>query len=230
MPTDTMPNSAIWRRTLIRLKGLRKAGDISAATTHMTISTQIRPEVLSVRQAARGFPRSEPAMRSGSWLSLRPVHGRIAHAASRVLPAPTAAAIRVSSVASARSKRPAMRPSRMTMMRSLRPEDFGQLRRHHDDGGALDVGEVGEKLIDLPLGADIDAARRLIEQQDGAAGVEAAGDHAFLLIAAGERFDPGAGGRACGCRGGGRAGRRSSRSRLALRSAVPAHLASARKW
>ena len=87
----------------------------------------------------------------------------------------------------------------MTMMRSLKPKDFRQLRGDHDDRGALLVGEAGEQLVDFALGADIDAARRLIEQQDGAAGIEAAGDHAFLLVAAGELINACRRYPACGC-------------------------------
>ena len=45
---------------------------------------------------------------------------------------------------------------------------------------------LAEQLVDLALGADIDAARRLVDQQDGAVGIEAAGDQAFLLVAAAE--------------------------------------------
>ena len=48
------------------------------------------------------------------------------------------------------------------------------------------VGEAGQQLVDLALGADVDAARRLVDQQDGAAGIEAARDQAFLLVAAAE--------------------------------------------
>ena len=68
-------------------------------------------------------------------------------------------------------------------------QDFRQLRGDHHDRRALLVGEAREKLVDLALGADIDAARRLVDEENAAAGVEGARHHAFLLVAAGELAD-----------------------------------------
>src|SRR5881296_720749 len=44
-------------------------------------------------------------------------------------------------------------------------QHLGQLRRDHDDGLAL-RGQRVEQLVDLGLGADVDAARRLVEEKD----------------------------------------------------------------
>src|SRR5688500_1971418 len=48
---------------------------------------------------------------------------------------------------------------------------------------------MGEQRVDLALGADVDAARRLVDEDDGAVGVEAACDQTLLLIAAGQLLD-----------------------------------------
>src|SRR5918996_111724 len=48
MPMLTMPNSATWRRTLIRLNGLRKAGEMITATAHSSRSAQSSPEVRGI--------------------------------------------------------------------------------------------------------------------------------------------------------------------------------------
>ena len=47
-------------------------------------------------------------------------------------------------------------------------------------------GEVVEKPVDLALGADVDAARRLVEDQDVGVAREPLGDDDLLLVAAGE--------------------------------------------
>ena len=45
-----------------------------------------------------------------------------------------------------------------------------------------------QQLIDLGLGADVDAARRLVEEQDIAIARQPFGDDHLLLIAAGQQF------------------------------------------
>ena len=61
-------------------------------------------------------------------------------------------------------------------------QDLRQLRGNHDDRLAL-VGERSQKLVDLALGADVDAARGLVEEQDIAIAIEPFGDHDLLLVA-----------------------------------------------
>ena len=65
-------------------------------------------------------------------------------------------------------------------------QDLRQLRGDHHDRLAL-VGERAQQLVDLGLGADVDAARRLVEEQDVAIAHQPFGDHDLLLVAAREK-------------------------------------------
>ena len=59
--------------------------------------------------------------------------------------------------------------------------------RQHD-GLAL-RGEAAEHHIDLPLGLDVDAARRIVEEQDRRIARHPFGERHFLLVAARQRLD-----------------------------------------
>ena len=50
-------------------------------------------------------------------------------------------------------------------------------------------GEAADDLVDLGLGADVDAVRRLVEEQHLGPGEERAGEERLLLVAARERGD-----------------------------------------
>ena len=65
-------------------------------------------------------------------------------------------------------------------------QNFGQFRGDDDDGAPFG-GEAVEQLVDLALGADIDAARRLVEDQDIAVAQQPLGDDHLLLVAAGKK-------------------------------------------
>src|SRR5271166_2153967 len=67
-------------------------------------------------------------------------------------------------------------------------ENLRQLRGNHQDRDAL-RGEFGDELVDLGLSADVDAARRLVEDEDAWACQQPAGDKHLLLVAAGEVDD-----------------------------------------
>ena len=67
-------------------------------------------------------------------------------------------------------------------------QQLGQLARGHDDGAAL-RGQPADQLVDLGLGADVDAASRLVEQEHLGLDQEPAGEDALLLVAAGEAGD-----------------------------------------
>ena len=81
-----------------------------------------------------------------------------------------------------------MRPARN------RQDAVGQLRqlervgRGEEDGGA-GAGDLAQPAVDLGLGADVDAARRVVEQQQLGIGGQPAGDQRLLLVAAGQRGD-----------------------------------------
>ena len=65
------------------------------------------------------------------------------------------------------------------------PDDLLELGGDEDDGHPA-FGELGDGLLDLGLGADVDAAGRLVEdEQVGVRGEPAAEQH-LLLVAAGE--------------------------------------------
>ena len=67
-------------------------------------------------------------------------------------------------------------------------QDLRQLGRDHDDRLALGR-EVVQQLVDLVLRADVDAARRLVEDQDLAVPREPLRDDDLLLVAAGQVLD-----------------------------------------
>ena len=69
--------------------------------------------------------------------------------------------------------------------------DTDQLRhfgRDHHDSLAL-LGKLQDQLIDLVLGADVDAAGRLVEEQDLRLRQQPAAKNDLLLVAAGEVLD-----------------------------------------
>ena len=81
-----------------------------------------------------------------------------------------------------------MRPPCMTSTRSLMPST---------SGSSLEIiriampccGELAHQRVDLGLGADVDAARRLVHDQDARLGREPLAEHDLLLVAAGELAD-----------------------------------------
>ena len=64
-------------------------------------------------------------------------------------------------------------------------EHFGQFAGDHQDGDAL-RGEFAHQPMDLRLGADVDAARRLVEDQQLRLVGEPFAEHDLLLVAAGK--------------------------------------------
>lgn len=75
------------------------------------------------------------------------------------------------------------------------PEKFGQVAADDQNRfgfyafGSIALGERVDELINLGLGADIDASGRLIEQQNIDVGMQEPGDGYFLLVAAAEVAD-----------------------------------------
>ena len=83
---------------------------------------------------------------------------------------------------------PLIAPSCITAMRSLTPITSSmslEIIRIGDAG----VGERAHQLVDLALGADVDAARRLVEDHHLGLHRQPLGEHDLLLVAAGERAD-----------------------------------------
>jgi hypothetical protein len=67
-------------------------------------------------------------------------------------------------------------------------DQFGQLGRTEEDRSAA-VGEVPDEPIDLALRTDVDAAGRVVEQEDGRRDLEPLADDDLLLVAAGQLAD-----------------------------------------
>ena len=73
-------------------------------------------------------------------------------------------------------------------MRSAIPTSSGSIGRDEDDRRAQ-LGTLLHQAVDLALGADVDAARRLREHQHLGVAVEHPPEHDLLLVAARERSD-----------------------------------------
>ena len=69
-------------------------------------------------------------------------------------------------------------------------QKFGHLRGDHNNGLSL-VGQIQNELIDLILGANVDTAGRLVQQQHLRLSQQPAADNDLLLVAAGEAADLG---------------------------------------
>ena len=69
-----------------------------------------------------------------------------------------------------------------------RRDQFLEFGRDHQHAQAL-VGEVAQQLEDLGLGADIDAARRLVDDQQARVHAQPARQQHLLLVAAGKLAD-----------------------------------------
>ena len=78
--------------------------------------------------------------------------------------------------------------SRSTTMRWLRRSTSSSSAEMNSTRHAV-LGEVGDELLDLGLGADVDAARRLVEDQQPRCGGQPAREQHLLLVAAGEVAD-----------------------------------------
>ena len=79
-------------------------------------------------------------------------------------------------------------PLDMTMMRWATDEALADLGGRVDDGEAA-LRALGEQPEHLGLGADVDAARGLVEEDDRGVGRQHLADDDLLLVAAGERAD-----------------------------------------
>ena len=79
-------------------------------------------------------------------------------------------------------------PFRMIITRSQRPTSSGQVRGDEEDGAAL-PRELLDGSVDGHLGADIHAARRLVEDEDLGLARQPLGEEDLLLVAAREVAD-----------------------------------------
>ncbi len=98
------------------------------------------------------------------------------------------AATMAASVASARSRRAVRRPWLITAMRSerARASSRSDVTKTTPRPFAARLAHDAENIA---LGADVDAAARLVHQQDLGLGQQRLADHDLLLVAAGQRGD-----------------------------------------
>ena len=89
--------------------------------------------------------------------------------------------------------------SRITTMRWREPQHLLQLGGDEHHRHAL-VGQGGDESLDLGLGADVDAAGGLVEDQQLRRGEQPAGEQHLLLVAAGQVARRSPPGRSGGCR------------------------------
>ena len=94
-----------------------------------------------------------------------------------------------SSLISPAVRSPEIRPFRITSTRSAFADQLGDLRGDQDNRDALG-GDAAQDGVDLRLGADVDAARRLVQDEHARMGDEAAAEKDLLLIAARKRAEP----------------------------------------
>src|ERR1700681_77129 len=157
MPTARIEVTAIWRARRERLRGSRKVPPV--ATEKTTQMARSAPTMVSARQSTgRRFSISGPGRRGA--------HDALGSGRAAVAKAP--------------------RSSLVQHQHAVREaEELGKLRRDEDDAQAPGH-EAADQVVDLARGADVDAARRLVEQQDARPAQQPAAENHLLLVAAGK--------------------------------------------
>ena len=181
MPIASRPVIETCRITLKRLISDRNLGSIDRKQRHQHDEEQRRRES---GDEAEHVDAAGPARFGNS----RVGHGRLVKPSARASAAPSWKVIidiRISWVASLRAISPVTRPSRMVTMRSRDGEDLRQFGRDDDDGDA-GLGHLDQEIVHFDLRADVDAARRLVDDEDLRPERQPARQHDLLLIAAGE--------------------------------------------
>ena len=111
------------------------------------------------------------------------------HSISIQARSPTASCSTFCSLNCARSRKPLMRALMHHGDAVADADDLFHVAGDHQDGDARSAS-VAHQRVDLALGADIDAARRLIEDDDARVHRQPFGQHDLLLIAARKRSGP----------------------------------------
>ena len=184
MPIARKALSATCFDIRMRLAAERKFGaanekKMSTANSAMNVRSCIRLSASDPRMAvaARGCER-------GAHVGMLLLVAR-----GRSAPWPSAeAATSLASLASARSTSAVTRPLLITAMRSLSAMHLVEIGGDEDDAEAL-RRETAHGAENLGLGADVDAAARLVHQQHLRVGHQRLADHDLLLIAARQRGD-----------------------------------------
>ena len=188
MPQARMPVCAVSRRTTAALAGRGKVSGsrIGHHGDQQRRSARSSSSGRSVAMRRADASAREPASRSPPIAGGRSLSGATvtAHAASALSRALGAASSRMAiSVAVAASSSPATRPSDMTTMRCASASTSG--RSEETTSSAMPLrGEVAQDAVDVGLGADVDAARRLVDDQDARLARQPLGEQHLLLVAA----------------------------------------------
>src|SRR6266403_3968569 len=190
-PSASTPLTVVARRIPTTLSNCRKFGDARENPTNSTISAPnassrcMAPRWRKVRLAGAG--RGSVCAMGSVMRVLALVHrrggARVDHVAA-LGGVPHDLLLR--SAASQLAGDPALAHDQDAVAHA---EQLGQLRGDHDDGFAL-LGAVVEEPVDLALGAYVDAAGGLVEDEHLGVGGEPLADHHFLLVAAGQVADP----------------------------------------
>ena len=172
-PIANRPNRPIRLAVLARLIGDRKRGLMNGHDAPTTRISRSRP-----RSFFSMTSRPPPRCRSRC---------------------PTASRSTFSSLNSSRSRKPAIRPSCITAMRSLTPITSSMSLEIISTATPASASAAHQP-VDLGLGADVDAARRLVEDHHLRLHRQPLGEHDLLLVAARQRADARVDRSASGCR------------------------------
>ena len=170
-PTAIVAMNVLRARTLVRLSKLRKRGLASAPSTQISASARNGATALTLtrrRDAATGASCTAcvmPALPSPFAIDARRQHDDrvLGHRLARHFADDPAVPHDDDAVTD--------------------PDQLGHLRRDDDHRAAL-RRERGDEPVDLLLGADVDAARRLVDDDDARIELHHFGEQEFLLVAA----------------------------------------------
>ena len=184
MPQARMPVCAVSSRTTAALAGRVKVSGSRTVITAIRASDQHDQQQPSVGGDAGEHARADGLDRLVAGVDLPAGATSLLIAASGHSRALGAASSRMAiSVAVAASSSPATRPSDMTTMRCARARTSG--RSEETTSSAMPFAARSRRMrVDVGLGADVDAAGRLVHDQDARLARQPFGEQHLLLVAA----------------------------------------------
>ncbi len=164
MPMAMMAICAAWVRMLMKLIGVRKRGERLAKTASSTRN-----------RSSGAFCSSSRRRRAALLMPRAPTRAAVAHRGPEDLLAVEVGAVdEAADLAVAHHHDPVAHADQLL-----------DLRGDHQDGGAVGR-ELVDDLVDLELGADVDAAGGLVQDEEPRPAQQPLADHHLLLVAAGE--------------------------------------------
>ena len=167
MPIAMIAMCAAWVTMLMKLLGVRKRSDSEPKTASSTRNSSSGAYCSASMRSAVGVRAHAAAPLTPSHMARRRMASRSKPRALELAP-DLAVAHDQDAVAHA--------------------DQLLDLRGDHQDAGAVG-GEPVDDLVDLVLGADVDAAGRLVEDEQARAAQQPLADHHLLLVAAGQVLD-----------------------------------------